>query len=252
MVGRTGTSSQADEAVRIVSTVAQPDASIRLCHDWGMSQTLRKDAAVNRERLLHAARDLFTSHGVDVTLNDIAHHAGVGVGTAYRRFANKQELMAALLEEALDELEGFARRALSEPDAWVGLVDFLDRALDLQFGDSGLNAIMSHPALADDQVREAQTRIAPLLEELVAKARRQGAIRPDVEQSDIIFLQAGLASIRNRSADVEPDLYRRYLQIFLDGIRADRTLTPLPVTALDATRTHAAMTQSRGPSHRRG
>lgn len=216
-----------------------------------MDQPLRKDAAANRERLLRAARELFAVQGVEVTLNDIAHHAGVGVGTAYRRFANKQELMAALFEDALGELEASARQALDQPDAWVGLVDFLERALDLQFGDAGLNAIMSHPALADEQVQQAQTRIAPILDELVAKARQQGVIRPDLEQSDIVFLQAGLASIRNRSAGIEPDLYRRYLTLFLDGIRADRAVTPLPVTALNATRTHAAMThtrQSAGPS----
>ena len=52
-------------------------------------QKLRKDAAANRERLLAAGRDLFARHGLGITLNDVAHHAGVGVGTAYRRFANK-------------------------------------------------------------------------------------------------------------------------------------------------------------------
>ena len=60
--------------------------------------TLRKDAALNRERLLAAASELFAERGLNVTLNDIAHHAGVGVGTAYRRFANKEEVIDALFE----------------------------------------------------------------------------------------------------------------------------------------------------------
>lgn len=215
-----------------------------------MPETLRKDAAANRERLLAAALDLFARHGSDVSLNEVARHAGVGIGTAYRRFANKEELMAALFTSALDTLESFAHEALDTPNAWDGIVGFIERSLDLQFGDRGLNVIMSHPDLADEQVAQARTRIAPLLQDLVDKAKQQGVVRPDLEQSDLVFLQAGLASIRNRSEGIEPELYRRYLAIFLDGIRPDGPCTPLPVPALDSARTHAAMTSGRRPEKR--
>ena len=210
-----------------------------------MAENLRSDAAANRERLLSAARELYARSGPDVSLNEVARHAGVGVGTAYRRFANKQELMEALFVSAVDELEAYARAALDEPDAWRGIVCFLERSMELQFGDSGLNTIMSHPALADEQVAQARSRVAPLLQRLVERAREQGSVRADLEQSDIIFLQAGLAAIRNLTRSVEPDLFRRYLTVFLDGIRADPARTPLPVRALDSARTHAAMTQER-------
>src|SRR3954449_11787854 len=109
------------------------------------TRTLRKDAARNRERLLAAARELFATHGVDVTLNDIAHHAGVGIGTAYRRFANKGEVIDALFEEGLQNLAAVAHDALEDPDAWQGLVMFLERSLHLQFGDRGLNQIINYP-----------------------------------------------------------------------------------------------------------
>ena len=66
---------------------------------------LRKDAAHNRELLLKAGRDLFAQRGLRVTLNDVAHHAGVGVGTAYRRFPNKEALLEAIVERQVDELE---------------------------------------------------------------------------------------------------------------------------------------------------
>ena len=69
------------------------------------SRTLRKDAAENRERLLAAASELFAERGLDVTLNDIAHRAGVGVGTAYRRFTNKEEVIDALFEQRLQQVE---------------------------------------------------------------------------------------------------------------------------------------------------
>src|ERR1700712_2664296 len=102
------------------------------------TRPLRKDAERNRERLLAAARELFAQRGLGVTLNDIAHHAGVGVGTAYRRFANKEEIIDALFEEALADIAAAANEALVNPDAWAGLEAFLERSLHLQFGDRGL------------------------------------------------------------------------------------------------------------------
>src|SRR3954453_16758416 len=110
-------------------------------------RVLRKDAALNRERLLAAARELFAERGLTVTLNDIAHHAGVGVGTAYRRFANKGEVIDALFEDRLRAVAEVAHDALGDPDPWRGLVSFLERAMDMQFGDRGLNQIMNNAGL---------------------------------------------------------------------------------------------------------
>src|SRR3978361_2039822 len=134
-------------------------------------RTLRKDAARNRERLLDAARELFAEHGLTVTLNDIAHHAGVGVGTAYRRFANKEEVIDALFEEALRAVADAANEALASPDAWAGLVLFLERSLHMQFGDLGLNQIMNDAALGRDRISDARDRIAPLIHQMVERAK---------------------------------------------------------------------------------
>jgi AcrR family transcriptional regulator len=208
---------------------------------------LRKDAAINRERLLAAAGELFAERGLDVTLNDIAHHAGVGVGTAYRRFANKEEVIDALFEQRLREVAAVANAALQDPDAWNGLVSFLERSLDMQFGDRGLTEIMNTPTLGDARVSDARDRIAPLIEALVERAKQQGAVRPDLAQSDVIFMQVALSAIMDSSRAVAPDLYRRYLAIFLDGIRADRNgeFLPLPAGPLTAKETHLAMTRRR-------
>lgn len=206
---------------------------------------MRRDAAANRGRLLAAAGELFAERGLAVTLNDIAHHAGVGVGTAYRRFANKDEVIDALFEQRLQEVAAAARESLQDPDAWRGLVSFLERSLEMQFGDRGLTEIMNTPALGHVRVGEARDRIAPLIEALVDRARQEGVVRPDLEQSDLIFLQVALAAIMDRSRAVAPELYRRYLAMFLDGIRPDAASTPLPVPALDAGQTHRAMTSRR-------
>ena len=206
---------------------------------------LRKDAALNRERLLVAASDLFAEQGLEVTLNDIAHRAGVGVGTAYRRFANKEEVIDALFEQRLQDVAAVANDALSDPDAWHGLVTFLERSLGMQFGDRGLNQIINSPGLGLERVSDARDRIAPLIKKLVDRAKRAGAVRADLDQSDMVFIQLALSAIMDSSREIAPDLYRRYLALFLDGIRADRTtLTALPARPLSAHQTHA---QAPGP-----
>jgi AcrR family transcriptional regulator len=214
------------------------------------SRALRKDAARNRDRLLAAARELFAVRGLGVSLNDIAHHAGVGVGTAYRRFSNKEEVIDALFEESLQAVAAVAQESLQDPDAWRGLVGFLERSLQMQFGDLGLTQIMNNTSLGNERVADARDRIAPLMQALVERAKEQGVVRPDFDQSDLIFIQAGLSAIMDRSREIEPDLYRRYLTFFLEGIRTARApFTALPVAALTATETHTAMTSNRRSSN---
>src|SRR3954471_8014821 len=96
---------------------------------------LRKDAERNRQRLLTAAGELFAERGLDITLHDIAHRAGVGVGTAYRRFANKEEVIDAYFETKLDDVARLAEQAVHDPDPWNGLVTYLEQASALQMHD---------------------------------------------------------------------------------------------------------------------
>jgi AcrR family transcriptional regulator len=204
---------------------------------------LRRDAEINRQRLLTAAGELFAQRGLDVTLNDIAHHAGVGVGTAYRRFANKEEVIDALFEQRLDQVAALAAEALEHPDAWQGLTTFLERSLRMQLDDRGLTQLLNNPQLTPHRVNQARDRIAPLVNTIVDRAKTQGVLRPDTEGTDAIFIQVALTAVMDTTRDVEPTLYRRYLTIFLDGMRADHgPLTPLPVAALTTGQTHTIMT----------
>src|ERR1700712_1489270 len=209
------------------------------------TRPLRKDAAENRERLLAAAAELFAQRGLTVTLNDIAHHAGVGVGTAYRRFANKEEVIDALFEAQLQAVADLALQCLDDPDPWNGLVAFLEASLRMQFGDRGLQQIMNAPTLELTRIADVRDRIAPLFEQLVERARLAGVVRPDFDQSDIIFVQLAVASIMETTHDVAPEIYRRYLTMFLDGIHVDRAFSALPVKALSRNKTHEAMTSRR-------
>ena len=206
------------------------------------SRSLRKDAELNRQRLLAAAADLFAEHGLHVTLNDIAHRAGVGVGTAYRRFANKEQVIDALFEQRLDEVAGLADEALADPDAWRGFTTFLERSLQMQMENRGLTETLNNPQLGQHRVNESRDRIAPLVGAIVNRAKEQGALRSDFDSTDAIFIQVALAAVMAGTRGISPTLYRRYLTMFFDGIRAHRaSLSELPVQALSVDQTHLVM-----------
>jgi AcrR family transcriptional regulator len=215
-----------------------------------VTEVLRKDAARNRERLLTAGRELFARLGLDATLNDVAHHAGVGVGTAYRRFANKEELIDAIWRQQVEELEAILHEALDTADPWDGLVLYLERSLHTQARDRGIAQILSGRRLQPDQHDWQRDRLAPLVNQLAARARDAGVLRDDVTGTDLIFLQIAVTAISATVADGSPvderddldQLYRRYLGIVLDGLRASPAgPSPLAVAPLTTEQTHAML-----------
>jgi hypothetical protein len=114
----------------------------------------------------------------------------------------------------------------------------------MQFGDRGLTQIMNYPQLGPARANETRDRIAPLMTALVERAQQQGVVRPDFDQTDLIFIQMALSAVTEGTRALAPDLYRRYLTLFLDGIRADAApLTPMPAQPLSASQVHALMTQ---------
>ena len=204
-------------------------------------RTLRKDAERNRNALLAAASDLFAQRGFEVTLNDIAHHAGVGVGTAYRRFANKGEIVDALFDERLSEVQGYAADALAEEDAWTAFVDFIDRCLRMQLEGRGVTVLLQNRYLSSDRADIARDQIAPLVTKIVERAKKAGALRSDFEPTDAVHIQIALSAIMDISRTVQPELYQRYLAMFLDGVRTVRSSDPLPIEALSVSDSDLAL-----------
>src|ERR1700722_5589931 len=94
----------------------------------GQVRPLRRDAARNRQRVLKAASEVFTERGLDVSLDEVARHAGVGVGTVYRRFRTKEDLVEALFVERIEAVAALAEDAAEAPDPWSGLASFLGEA----------------------------------------------------------------------------------------------------------------------------
>ena len=197
-----------------------------------MEVPLRADAERNRQRLLAAAKELFATRGLHVTLDDIARQAGVGTGTAYRRFPNKDALIEALMADRIAEIGAIAEEQLHEPDPWRALAGFFEQALALQAADRGLKDVLWSSGHGREQVVHARRAIAGPVTKLVRRALEAGVVRPDMATSDVPLINFMLNSIIDFARDVEPELYRRYLAIILDGLRPRDDVPTLPVEAL--------------------
>ncbi len=209
---------------------------------------LRRDAELNRLRILDAARDLFAERGLGVTLNDIAHHAGVGVGTVYRRFPDKSQLIEELFEQRLEDLVALMDAAVADPDPWHGLITFLERALELQAGDFAFRHLVLGSPRGPERVSRIRARLLPLATSLVARAQETGQLRADIAPSDIPLIQLMLSTVIDGSRNVEPELWRRYLQIVIQGLRADPGPPgPLPVGPLPPDSVDRVMTTAKLP-----
>ncbi|MFI6402400.1 TetR/AcrR family transcriptional regulator [Streptomyces sp. NPDC050548] len=188
---------------------------------------LRRDAELNRRRLMAAAREVFRDRGMAATLDDVARHAGLGVGTAYRHFANKEELVDAVFEDMIDRVEACAREAVADPDPWHGLAASLEKVCELQAQDRGLREVMLGTGKAAQRRALVDRRIKPLVDPLIDRAKEQGALRPDVEPLDLPMIQLMVGAVTDQTG--EPDLWRRYLRMLLDGMRTRPDGTgPLP------------------------
>jgi AcrR family transcriptional regulator len=194
---------------------------------------LRRDAALNRERILLAAGEVFAERGLDATLDDIARHAGLGVGTVYRRFPEKELLIDALFDQRIGAIVAVAEEALAHDDPWKGLVHFFERSVELQAEDRGLKEVLLGPEHGRDRVKDSRERLLPLVTRLVNRAHAAGVLRRDVHVRDLPFIHMMLGAVVDASHEIEPDLWRRYLAMLLDGLRArPKERRPLPVPAL--------------------
>jgi AcrR family transcriptional regulator len=196
--------------------------------------TLRRDAQRNRERLIASARQLFAERGLDVSVEEITHHAGVGMGTLYRHFPTKGELVDAVLEDAFADLVALAEQAVEADDAWAGLTGFLEGALARHVANRGLKDVLATRKRDAQRAEAMRARIRPLLRRLIERAQEQGSLRQDFTPEDLplVFWTAG--RVIEETAAISPEYWRRYLALLCDGLRAGAA-TPLPHPALTRT-----------------
>ena len=180
---------------------------------------MRSDAERSRQRLIAAAREVFATRGLGAGLNEIAHHAGVGVGTAYRHFANKDALIDAAMRDRLDDLVDIAEEGLANPEAWDGLAYVLRQMSAVMVADIGLRDAALSAGRSPEIFEEIDARMEPLLTRLLQRAQAVGAVRPDVAVTDLPVILVLVTEFAQRSAAVSPGIHQRYLELFMSALR---------------------------------
>jgi AcrR family transcriptional regulator len=188
---------------------------------------LRRDAQRNRDLIVAAARAAFAAEGLGVPVEDIARRAGVGMGTLYRRFPSKDDLIDAVLADAFEQYAEAAEAALALEDPWQGFCAFLERALSLHAENRGLKDLIASSDHGRARTAAMRSRVQPVLTRLIARAQEHGALRADFALEDIPLVLWSSGRVVEVTSTVAPELWRRSLGLMLDGLRADAA-TPLP------------------------
>jgi AcrR family transcriptional regulator len=197
---------------------------------------LRADARRNRDRLLEVAVEVFAEHGLDVGVAEIARRAEVGQATLFRHFATKEDLVAAVLDQRIDGMEGAiaAAGAIADPD--VAFTTMLRDVVRIQVRDRALveSLIGVVQSFSQPRLEEHMRQVIAGVQAVLDRAQRAGLVRADVIAEDLMALTCGLASAYLPELE-RPELVERYLGVVLDGLRPGGAtpLHPEPATMAD-------------------
>jgi AcrR family transcriptional regulator len=196
------------------------------------ARRLRRDAVENRQRILLAARDLLSERGLEVSLDDIARHAGVGIATFYRRFGSREELLEELFQEGVMLWERIFLDALACRDPWEGISQFIHRSVDLMTHERALWDLAFRGPTADADHEAVERQAATYLPRLVDRAQRAGVLRKDLRAADISVILQMLRASLDLTDPVLPGATLRYVALLLDALPPSRdTTSRLPVRA---------------------
>jgi AcrR family transcriptional regulator len=209
------------------TTVAQVKVdyhSVTVQKVTGSQRPLRVDAARNAELLIRTAWRAFQESGVEVSLEEVAKRAGVGVATLYRRFPSKDDLLLAVLEwRYSEEIAPAFEKALVDDDAWRAMATAMECALSVAASARGVIRAARDPA---GLLAGLKSRYLADLTTIVQRAQDAGVVRDDLTTDDIrMMLFMMLSSVRMITA--ASTAWRRSLGLLLDGLRPSAA-TPLP------------------------
>jgi AcrR family transcriptional regulator len=223
---------------------SQPAQPLRAAPAPG--RPLRRDAQRNRDALLESARANFAEQGLEAPLDQIAKDAGVAIGTLYRHFPTRLDLIQALFTGKLHAVAEAAEQAAAMDDAWEGFVHFVETMCELQAEDRGLNDLASVRLLpASPELDESNARIHDRGVEIIRRAQEQGTLRADVRTEDLAFLVWSHNRVTEATHGIAPNAWRRYLHLMLDAFRADRA-HPLPEPPMSPRQVYDAMVRLGG------
>ncbi len=192
----------------------------------------RADARRNRHRILEAAQDAFAERGLDVPLEEVAERAGVGIGTLYRHFATRDDLVANCFAGRLDEHVRAAEDALAAPDGWSGFRQYVESACGLQAADRGLNDLLTRTFPPGYALEPSRRHAYELAVRILDRAKAEGTVRDDAVPEDYAVLLMGNAGVVAGMGTDAPDAWRRYAALMLEALRArpDNRELPSPPT----------------------
>jgi AcrR family transcriptional regulator len=175
----------------------------------------RADARRNYEKLIAAAKEGFAERGASTSLEDIARRAGVGIGTLYRNFPNRQTLLEAVYLEELKALCGSAEQLASLPP-WDALVAWLHRFVGYMTTKQALaQEMLSYVEKEAEFFKACRAQLYDAGEPLLFRAQEEEAVRADVTLVEIIQMVGGIAKIQG----LEPEEIDHILDVALDGLR---------------------------------
>lgn len=179
---------------------------------------IRADARRNIDALLQAAMAVFAASGVDAPMREIADQAGVGVGTIYRHFPLRADLIVAVCRREVDLCAQAATALAAQHPPRTALIAWVGQYINLVSAKQGLAAALhgGNPAY-DGLPSYFEDRLSPALEGLLKAAATAGEIRGDVKAWDLLWAIAGLCAPK-RTGDAE--VARRMIDLLLDGLRA--------------------------------
>ena len=177
--------------------------------------------------LVTAARELFATRGVEVSTREIASTAGVGIGTLYRHFPSREDLVDAVLADAFDELVTIAEEALADTDPLLGFRCFLERALVLHARNRGLKDVVETQTHGRARAAAMRARIRQLVAKLVARAQEHGSLRADFAPQDVALIFWACDRAIELGGAVAPEIWRRQLGFLLDGLKPDAATAQL-------------------------
>jgi AcrR family transcriptional regulator len=179
----------------------------------------RADARRNRESVLESARVQFAEHGLDAQIDEIARGAGVGVGTVYRHFPTKDDLLAALAQARFEGLAAQAREALEAQDGWAGFVEFMSYSAQVMAEDQMLSEAMDQRGELCGGAAQS-VGLIDLVDQMVARAKAEGKLRQDTVAWDIPGLICGIGRAVRAAPGVPALTWQRHLEIILAGLEA--------------------------------
>jgi AcrR family transcriptional regulator len=192
-----------------------------------MKRPLRRDARESRDKLIAAAQREFAVHGVDASLEKIARDAGVAIGTLYRHFPRRLELLMAAFRPRLQEFLDGANTALEMDDPWEGFVYYLENLFRVQAGDRGFNDFISRRFTDNAETERIHDQMCQHIGDVLTRAQEAGEARPDITQADIVNLIWSNGRITDATNGTAPNAWRRHLYLMLDAYRAERA-HPIP------------------------